>query len=136
MILRPPRPTRTDTLFPYTTLFRSLRRQFFKHVRAARLRRTVQARRRILLLGELDWARVMADLVPTEAHSGLEIVGVISFDGHDRRLHVGGLPILGSPEMLPRIVADPGRPGKRDRKVVVTGKSGDVRLDTGGGRNL
>src|SRR3546814_5047702 len=27
MILRPPRSTRTDTLFPYTTLFRSLRRQ-------------------------------------------------------------------------------------------------------------
>src|SRR3546814_12424278 len=24
MILRPPRPTRTDTLFPYTTLFRRL----------------------------------------------------------------------------------------------------------------
>src|SRR3546814_9882720 len=27
MIRRPPRPTRTDTLFPYTTLFRSRRRQ-------------------------------------------------------------------------------------------------------------
>src|SRR3546814_12882250 len=27
MIRRPPRSTRTDTLFPYTTLFRSLRRQ-------------------------------------------------------------------------------------------------------------
>src|SRR3546814_5202976 len=26
MIRRPPRPTRTDTLFPYTTLFRSRRR--------------------------------------------------------------------------------------------------------------
>src|SRR3546814_2021399 len=26
MILRPPRSTRTDTLFPYTTLFRSVRR--------------------------------------------------------------------------------------------------------------
>src|SRR3546814_3665520 len=26
MIRRPPRPTRTDTLFPYTTLFRSCRR--------------------------------------------------------------------------------------------------------------
>src|SRR3546814_6008712 len=25
MLRRPPRPTRTDTLFPYTTLFRSLR---------------------------------------------------------------------------------------------------------------
>src|SRR3546814_18801797 len=27
MILRPPRSTRTDTLFPYTTLFRSFRGQ-------------------------------------------------------------------------------------------------------------
>src|SRR3546814_6782335 len=30
MIRRPPRSTRTDTLFPYTTLFRSLRR--LRHV--------------------------------------------------------------------------------------------------------
>src|SRR3546814_7922287 len=28
MIRRPPRSTRTDTLFPYTTLFRSTRRRF------------------------------------------------------------------------------------------------------------
>src|SRR3546814_18778035 len=28
MIRRPPRSTRTDTLFPYTTLFRSLARRF------------------------------------------------------------------------------------------------------------
>src|SRR3546814_10341064 len=28
MIRRPPRSTRTDTLFPYTTLFRSLERKF------------------------------------------------------------------------------------------------------------
>src|SRR3546814_14562826 len=28
MILRPPRATRTDTLYPYTTLFRSPRRAF------------------------------------------------------------------------------------------------------------
>src|SRR3546814_20108913 len=28
MIRRPPRSTRTDTLFPYTTLFRSIRRHF------------------------------------------------------------------------------------------------------------
>src|SRR3546814_14023328 len=27
MIRRPPRPTRTDTLFPYTTLFRSLQQE-------------------------------------------------------------------------------------------------------------
>src|SRR3546814_16086960 len=29
MIRRPPRATRTDTLFPYTTLFRSRRRSLF-----------------------------------------------------------------------------------------------------------
>src|SRR3546814_14702660 len=29
---RPPRSTRTDTLFPYTTLFRSLRRRVDQHV--------------------------------------------------------------------------------------------------------
>src|SRR3546814_12192052 len=37
MIRRPPRSTRTDTLFPYTTLFRSaLEADFFKQI-AARL---------------------------------------------------------------------------------------------------
>src|SRR3546814_9453226 len=33
MIRRPPRSTRTDTLFPYTTLFRSLRRAPARAVR-------------------------------------------------------------------------------------------------------
>src|SRR3546814_15101307 len=44
MIRRPPRSTRTDTLFPYTTLFRSLLGEFHRgeailrdHPRAARL---------------------------------------------------------------------------------------------------
>src|SRR3546814_3876559 len=32
MIRRPPRSTRTDTLFPYTTLFRSIAVQPFRHV--------------------------------------------------------------------------------------------------------
>src|SRR3546814_2919296 len=31
MIRRPPRSTRTDTLFPYTTLFRSIRRLGWPH---------------------------------------------------------------------------------------------------------
>src|SRR3546814_5419841 len=36
MIRRPPRSTRTDTLFPYTTLFRSPRRADTGRVRSAR----------------------------------------------------------------------------------------------------
>src|SRR3546814_5763563 len=43
MIRRPPRSTRTDTLFPYTTLFRSRPRQ---GGRAARRRRLERAARR------------------------------------------------------------------------------------------
>src|SRR3546814_2848212 len=41
MIQRPPRSTRTDTLFPYTTLFRSV---------GLGMRNTFMARRRILML--------------------------------------------------------------------------------------
>src|SRR3546814_19406153 len=54
MIRRPPRSTRTDTLFPYTTLFRSVGTQDFllcvvdlllrpRHVHAENLRRIEQA---------------------------------------------------------------------------------------------
>src|SRR3546814_15065710 len=38
MIRRPPRSTRTDTLFPYTTLFRSVRRFTRRHPGAPALR--------------------------------------------------------------------------------------------------
>src|SRR3546814_11013486 len=44
MIRRPPRSTRTDTLFPYTTLFRSVRRS--RRARAARVGRPAIADRR------------------------------------------------------------------------------------------
>src|SRR3546814_17408134 len=47
MIRRPPRSTRTDTLFPYTTLFRSLRegdRRGGRLARGARLERTDRRR--------------------------------------------------------------------------------------------
>src|SRR3546814_2262967 len=53
MIRRPPRSTRTDTLFPYTTLFRSVRDQGRKHRRLlglcrSHLRLGVERRRRNL----------------------------------------------------------------------------------------
>src|SRR3546814_17099935 len=48
MILRPPRSTRTDTLFPYTTLFRSLGRgrieAFAQEIKAPCLARAENAR--------------------------------------------------------------------------------------------
>src|SRR3546814_12045482 len=57
MIRRPPRSTRTDTLFPYTTLFRS----------AGFLKRC--AREHDLLWGRLDGAERLIALVVTAAAS-------------------------------------------------------------------
>src|SRR3546814_15386073 len=37
MIRRPPRSTRTDTLFPYTTLFRSTRQTLMKAIKTGRV---------------------------------------------------------------------------------------------------
>src|SRR3546814_5023821 len=56
MIRRPPRSTRTDTLFPYTTLFRSLFHGFtadaFHDLKPSLLlRRTCQSRLRLKKLG-------------------------------------------------------------------------------------
>src|SRR3546814_3763184 len=49
MLRRPPRSTRTDTLFPYTTLFRSLARSRSRvRTRLARARQRIGTRRRSL----------------------------------------------------------------------------------------
>src|SRR3546814_7422511 len=50
MIRRPPRSTRTDTLFPYTTLFRSLPQK--KALRASDANRQLFAERRVQLEAE------------------------------------------------------------------------------------
>src|SRR3546814_2864247 len=55
MIRRPPRSTRTDTLFPYTTLFRALRAQEQgpgRRRQQRRRRRTAEAGRRVMLVAK------------------------------------------------------------------------------------
>src|SRR3546814_7370199 len=59
MIRRPPRSTRTDTLFPYTTLFRSILRRY----RAVGL----QLHRQLVVVGDLADAGVL-HLVGDLAH--------------------------------------------------------------------
>src|SRR3546814_2603335 len=66
MIRRPPRSTRTDTLFPYTTLFRSAR------LPAARalVARHQQRERRMLGVGEIAPADLeQTDAVRSEEHT-------------------------------------------------------------------
>src|SRR3546814_4086722 len=55
MIRRPPRSTRTDTLFPYTTLFRSLLEAPLRRTRhAAPVERVAQLHRRTVAFEQCD----------------------------------------------------------------------------------
>src|SRR3546814_16071628 len=87
MIRRPPRSTRTDTLFPYTTLFRSR----FRCPSSAGRHLTCDFRRRLLdleevgtdvggqnLAGEFDRDRWSIP-VPVREQSGLESGEVVEF---------------------------------------------------------
>src|SRR3546814_6747577 len=49
MLRRPPGSTRTDTLFPYTTLFRSLSRRAGRHARRHPLRQPDPHRRPVMI---------------------------------------------------------------------------------------
>src|SRR3546814_6916042 len=52
MIRRPPRSTRTDTLFPYTTLFRSTYKRLLREAQGARNREArIEAARRVWYRG-------------------------------------------------------------------------------------
>src|SRR3546814_3768161 len=63
MIRRPPRSTRTDTLFPYTTLFRSAEvRQMRLHVIEIGVGRLVGAH----ILGRIDGVELDVELVVAE----------------------------------------------------------------------
>src|SRR3546814_7047643 len=70
MIRRPPRSTRTDTLFPYTTLFRSRLRNA-PH-RTLALRRALMAVR-VEVVGSFEMAH----------HRGLGAVGIVRLDPVD-----------------------------------------------------
>src|SRR3546814_8372442 len=68
MIRRPPRSTRTDTLFPYTTLFRSADVKL--HVFAQRVRRPVMVDRQGMIQRHVD------------RHLGADSVGRMAQAGH------------------------------------------------------
>src|SRR3546814_14019770 len=64
MIRRPPRSTRTDTLFPYTTLFRSLLRQHIHQLpNIAELEIALEDRADSLGFGFIDDELSVADVI-------------------------------------------------------------------------
>src|SRR3546814_12191500 len=72
MIRRPPRSTRTDTLFPYTTLFRSVHDPGMQNIGALRLHEEAEGG----ILADRDVAVEAEDLAPAETQfDAAHIVG-------------------------------------------------------------
>src|SRR3546814_18428025 len=145
MVPRPPRSTRTDTLFPYTTLFRSGGREGVNQAALYALSRVIHYI--LLLVGillALDFAGVelgkfalFASAVGVGLGFGLQaifgnfIAGLVLL--FDRSLKVGDFVELDADTRgtvhaitirAPRII---------DRKRGVKGKSVSVRVELGGG---
>src|SRR3546814_12633655 len=134
MIRRPPRPTRIDTLFPYTTLFRAI------GIAAGdrhRLARTVDRRDRIDVLGEfVDRVAPRRRARHAEGdRAGLEI----AIGDADPRLVMRGVieaDVVADGGVRPWIACGGLRLCRPDRKSVGEGKRVSVRVNIGGPRTI
>src|SRR3546814_18585589 len=117
MIRRPPRSTRTDTLFPYTTLFRS--------------RGRVAARTRPQAVAADSPLRRAAQHRPAGACDPAELGDEARYGAMVPRM------VAAAPHLARDVAIDAGGGGHRpgaDRKSVGEGKSVCVRLELGGCR--
>src|SRR3546814_13252790 len=122
MIRRPPRSTRTDTLFPYTTLFRSarIRGSSPEHRLAVR-----QAESASIIADMLPWFEEMLPKLPRGSNTAEAIRYTLNhWKGLTRFLDDGRIELDNN--TVERAI--------RDRKSVVEGKSVSVRVDLGGRR--
>src|SRR3546814_17599090 len=126
MIRRPPRSTRTDTLFPYTTLFRSKRtnrKEFFLHGSRAPFKQQ----------GSFSALGAMAQGV-IHQHNGKQRFGnrrrAYAYAGIVPAQSLHGDGFAGAIDRA-TFNANAGA-----RKSVVEGKRETVRVDLGGGREM
>src|SRR3546814_18582966 len=120
MIRRPPRSTRTDTLFPYTTLFRS-----------GTVLVDAGAGRTLLLQGAQG---VVGDLV------SIDVGGRTVTHGLDGTTGANGAGVLGDTQPTGTLASvgglNAGNTALADRKSVVSGKREAERVELGGRRIL
>src|SRR3546814_17562639 len=131
MIRRPPRSTRTDTLFPYTTLFRSM----------SQARLTEPALTALDSVGLEPRAHTRASDMAHGQQRQLELAMVLA--GQPKLLlldePMAGMSQAESSQMTELLANLKGRYGivlVADRKRVVWGKSVSVRVDLGGSRRI
>src|SRR3546814_16868826 len=104
MIRRPPRSTRTDTLFPYTTLFRSSAVDISEEV--GRLQQKNQALTKSIYAKLTPWQTALVARHP-QRHYTLDYVSEIFTDFlelHGDRMYADDLSIIGG---LPRFNGTP-----------------------------
>src|SRR3546814_21003001 len=94
MIRRPPRSTRTDTLFPYTTLFRSHRHTLHSvraglELQAGEDARAGDLRARLLVAADLDFGGI-DDLEAPALQLSVALVHAQEVGGKERRLVAAG----------------------------------------------
>src|SRR3546814_15386075 len=118
MIRRPPRSTRTDTLFPYTTLFRS-RRSTFSFSRPYLAASALSSSQGLYLQRLVAKAARVADF---------------SKRGSAPAMTSSAAKNAGTATRSCRVATRSN--ASRDRKHVVEGKRGSVRGDLGGGRTI
>src|SRR3546814_17317718 len=120
MIRRPPRSTRTDTLFPYTTLFRSAGIALQRQHHAAEQRRERHDRQRVIadvdqLAQDQPWVPGWPeDVRPRVEREEREAAGRLQENQEDAadsgdHGHAGGTPpVPGPPETRPSAAPGPG----------------------------
>src|SRR3546814_18186920 len=94
MIRRPPRSTRTDTLFPYTTLFRSHRHTLHSvraglELQAGEDARAGDLRARLLVAADLDFGGI-DDLEAPALQLGVALVHAQEVGGKERSIVAAG----------------------------------------------
>src|SRR3546814_20304013 len=127
-IRRPPRSTLTDTLFPYTTLFRSL-----LHPQGHRPFVDLPVAHRHAVGDAIDTPR---DPACQRDRDLLQVVRAADH-GHAAFLHRRDRPVARDDRLAARIGGPPAELDiDPDRKSVVEGKSVSGRVDLGGRPNL
>src|SRR3546814_15806949 len=137
MIRRPPRTTRTDTLFPYTTLFRPIHRASLQAQRATYADVLVNKRNRFWFWGAvlgIERLVLHTQQIRQRTHAGFATWRALI----DICLAIGDGSGIGFATGVTALAAlrlrQNGINAGADRKSVVYGKSVSVRVDLGGRR--
>src|SRR3546814_14861918 len=128
MIRRPPRSTRTDTLFPYTTLFRSAKERFYGKLAGVS---EPEQKRKIIGAAFIDEFDDAAHAVQAELPAGVEVkwlgqgtiypdvIESISVNGPSDTIkshhNLGGLPAFLKLKVVETLITKIGRASSWER---------------------